>query len=144
MGRFFLAMGLRLIQGYGQTEAGPVISANPPDAIRVETVGKPLEGVDLRIADDGEILVRGGLVMLGYWNRPDDTASAIRDGWLHTGDVGELDPDGYLRITDRKKDMIVLSGGENVSPARVNRSCARNTKSPRRWCWVRGNPVSPR
>ena len=119
VGRFFLAMGLRLIQGYGQTEAGPVISANPPDAIRVETVGKPLEGVDLRIADDGEILVRGGLVMLGYWNRPDDTASAIRDGWLHTGDVGELDSSGYLRITDRKKDMIVLSGGENVSPARV-------------------------
>lgn len=119
VGRFFLAMGLRLIQGYGQTEAGPVISANPPEAIRVESVGKPLEGVELRIAEDGEILVRGGLMMLGYWNRPNETASTIRDGWLHTGDIGEQDRDGYVRITDRKKDMIVLSGGENVSPARV-------------------------
>jgi long-chain acyl-CoA synthetase len=106
------------MQGYGQTEAGPVISANPPDGIRIDTVGKPLDGVDLRLADDGEILVRGGLVMDGYWGRPADTAAAIQDGWLHTGDVGELDR-GYLRITDRKKDMIVLSGGENVSPAKI-------------------------
>ena len=109
---------MTIMQGYGQTEAGPVISANPPDAIRIDTVGKPLHGVDLRIAEDGEILVRGELVMDGYWNRPQDTAAAIRDGWLHTGDIGELD-EGYLRITDRKKDMIVLSGGENVSPAKI-------------------------
>lgn len=119
VGKFFLAFGLKIIQGYGQTEAGPVISANPPDAIRVETVGTILRDVDLRIAEDGEILVRGDLVMLGYWGNPDATAAAIRDGWLHTGDIGELDADGYLRITDRKKDMIVLSGGDNVSPARV-------------------------
>ncbi len=119
VGRFFLALGLRVMQGYGQTEAGPVISANPPDAIRVDTIGLPLKGVDLRLADDGEILVRGGLVMDGYWNRPEDTRAAIQDGWLRTGDVGELDAAGYLRITDRKKDMIVLSGGENVSPAKV-------------------------
>ncbi len=119
VGRFFLALGLRVMQGYGQTEAGPVISANPPDAIQIDTVGKPLKGVELRIAEDGEILVRGGLVMAGYWNRPGDTAASIRDGWLHTGDIGELDQDGYLRITDRKKDLIVLSGGENVSPAKV-------------------------
>jgi long-chain acyl-CoA synthetase len=118
VGRFFLALGLTIMQGYGQTEAGPVISANPPDRIRIDTVGIPLQGVDLRIADDGEILVRGGLVMDGYWNRPHDTEAVIRDGWLHTGDVGELDG-GYLRITDRKKDMIVLSGGENVSPAKI-------------------------
>jgi long-chain acyl-CoA synthetase len=118
VGRFFLALGLTIMQGYGQTEAGPVISANPPDAIRIDTVGTPLRGVDLRIAEDGEILVRGGLVMDGYWNRPQDTASVIHDGWLHTGDIGELDR-GYLRITDRKKDMIVLSGGENVSPAKI-------------------------
>ena len=118
VGRFFQALGLRIMQGYGQTEAGPVISANPPDGIRIDTVGKPLDGVDLRLADDGEILVRGGLVMDGYWGRPVDTAAAIQDGWLHTGDVGELDR-GYLRITDRKKDMIVLSGGENVSPAKI-------------------------
>jgi long-chain acyl-CoA synthetase len=119
VGRFFLALGIRIMQGYGQTEAGPVISANPPHAIRIETVGPPLRGVDLRIAEDGEILVSGDLVMHGYWGRQQDTEAAIRDGWLHTGDIGVLDPDGYLRITDRKKDMIVLSGGENVSPARI-------------------------
>jgi len=119
VGRFFLALGIPILQGYGQTEAGPVISANPPASIRIETVGPPLFNVDLRLAEDGEILVRGDLVMDGYWGRPDDTAAAIIDGWLHTGDIGVLDADGYLRITDRKKDMIVLSGGENVSPARI-------------------------
>ena len=118
VGRFFLALGMTIMQGYGQTEAGPVISATPPDAIRIDTVGKPLNGVEVQIAEDGEILVRGELVMDGYWNRPQDTAATIRDGWLHTGDIGELDH-GYLRITDRKKDMIVLSGGENVSPAKI-------------------------
>jgi long-chain acyl-CoA synthetase len=119
VGRFFLALGLKLMQGYGQTEAGPVISANPPDGIRVDTVGRILQGVELRLAEDGEILVCGDLVMDGYWGLPDATHAVIRDGWLHTGDVGAQDDDGYLRITDRKKDMIVLSGGENVSPAKV-------------------------
>jgi long-chain acyl-CoA synthetase len=119
VGRFFLALGLKILQGYGQTEAGPIISANPPDAIRIDTVGRVLQGVDLRIAEDGEILVSGELVMAGYWGRPDETAAVIQHGWLHTGDVGELDDAGYLRITDRKKDLIVLSGGENVSPAKV-------------------------
>ena len=119
VGRFFLALGLRIMQGYGQTEAGPVISANPPHAIRIDSVGLPLRGVRVRIAPDNEILVRGDLVMDGYWNRPDDTRAAIEGGWLHTGDIGALDAGGYLRITDRKKDMIVLSGGENVSPAKV-------------------------
>ena len=118
-GRFFLGLGIKLLQGYGQTEAGPVIAANPPEAIRIETVGRPLRGVELRIAEDGEILVRGDLVMEGYWGRPEETARVIEDGWLHTGDIGSLDTDNYLRITDRKKDIIVLSGGENVSPARV-------------------------
>jgi long-chain acyl-CoA synthetase len=119
VGLFYLALGIKLLQGYGQTEAGPVIAANPPNAIRIETVGPALEGVKLRIAADGEILVQGDLVMDGYWGRPAETAEAIRDGWLHTGDIGVLDRGGYLRITDRKKDMIVLSGGENVSPARI-------------------------
>ncbi len=119
IGRFYLAMGILLIQGYGQTEAGPIISANPPEAVRIDSVGVPLEGVELKVAEDGEILVRGDLVMQGYWGRPDETDNAIRDGWLHTGDIGTLDVDNYLRITDRKKDMIVLSGGENVSPARI-------------------------
>jgi long-chain acyl-CoA synthetase len=119
IGRFYLGLGIRLMQGYGQTEAGPVISANPPDAVRIDTVGRPLEGVALRIAADGEIEVRGDLVMDGYWGQPEATARAIRDGWLLTGDIGEIDAEGYLRITDRKRDIIVLSGGENVSPARV-------------------------
>ena len=119
IGSFFLAFGIPLLQGYGQTEAGPVIAANPPLAIRIDSVGPPLQGVDLRIADDGEILVRGDLVMDGYWGRPAETAAAIQDGWLHTGDIGTLDADRYLRITDRKRDMIVLSGGDNISPARI-------------------------
>jgi long-chain acyl-CoA synthetase len=117
--RFYFGIGLELLQGYGQTEAGPVVSANTRGATRVGSVGRPLDGVEVRIAEDGEILVRGDLVMEGYWGRPDDTAATIRDGWLHTGDIGHLDADGYLSITDRKKDMIVLSGGENVSPARI-------------------------
>ncbi len=117
--RFFLGLGIELLQGYGQTEAGPVISANTTGATRVGTVGRPLAGVELRIAADGEILVRGDLVMDGYWRRAAETAAVLHDGWLHTGDIGALDADGYLTITDRKKDMIVLSGGENISPARV-------------------------
>ncbi|MPZ12208.1 MAG: AMP-binding protein [Kiloniellaceae bacterium] len=119
IGLFFTALGLPILQGYGQTETAPVISVNPPWKVKLETVGPPLEGVELKIAEDGEILVRGELVMTGYWNDEDATYNAIQDGWLHTGDIGELDDDGYLKITDRKKDIIVFSGGDNVSPARV-------------------------
>ncbi len=119
IGHFFTALGLRILQGYGQTEAAPLISANPPDRVKIETVGPPGDGVEVQIAEDGEILVRGDLVMKGYWRAPEATAETIRDGWLHTGDIGELDEDGYLKITDRKRDIIVFSGGDNVSPARV-------------------------
>ncbi|MDP6352884.1 MAG: long-chain fatty acid--CoA ligase [Alphaproteobacteria bacterium] len=119
VGVFFTALGLRLLQGYGQTEAAPVISCNIPSKIKLETVGPPLEGVEVRIAEDGEILVRGALLMDGYWNQPETTAETLVDGWLHTGDIGLLDEDGYIRITDRKKDIIVLSGGDNVSPQRI-------------------------
>ena len=119
VGLFFLALGINLLQGYGQTEAGPVISANPPKRIKVDTVGPPLQDVEVKIAADGEILVRGPNVMKGYWHDPEATERAIRDGWLHTGDVGEFDADGYLKITDRKRDFIKNSGGEMISPQRI-------------------------
>ena len=119
IGLFFTALGLRIMQGYGQTEAAPVVSCNLYQKNKLHTVGPPLEDVEVRIADDGEILVRGELVMQGYWNNPEATADAIRDGWLHTGDIGVIDEDGYIQITDRKKDIIVNSGGDNLSPARV-------------------------
>ena len=119
IGLFFTALGLRLLQGYGQTETAPVVSCNRAHRIKLETVRPPLPGVDVRIADDGEILVGGELTMLGYWNDPETTAETLKDGWVHTGDVGEIDADGYIRITDRKKDIIVLSGGDTLSPQRV-------------------------
>ncbi len=119
VGLFFTALGVRLLQGYGQTEAAPVISANPVDRIKLHTVGPPMHGVEVRLAEDGEILVRGELVMQGYWGDPEATARTIRDGWLHTADVGRIDEDGYIEITDRKRDLIVVSGGDNVSPQKV-------------------------
>ena len=119
IGVFFTALGLKLLQGYGQTESAPIVSCNPPSRVRLETVGPPLVDVEVGIAEDGEILVRGELVMSGYWGDDAATAETVRDGWLHTGDIGEIDPDGYIRITDRKKDIIVNSGGDNVSPQRV-------------------------
>ena len=119
VGRFFLAMGLPLTQGYGQTEASPVISVNPLDNNRIASVGTPLEGVELKLAASGELLVRGDLVMKGYWGRPQETAKVIKNGWLHTGDLAEIDDDGYISIIGRSKDIIVNSGGENISPMRV-------------------------
>ena len=120
VGLFFHSLGLTLLQGYGQTEAAPVISCNRPGAgIKMDTVGPPLEGVDLRIADDGEILVRGELVMHGYWRNEEETVRVLKDGWLHTGDIGHLDEKGRLVITDRKKDLIINDKGDNVAPQRV-------------------------
>ncbi len=119
IGIFFTALGLRVLQGYGQTESAPVISVNVHDNNKIDTVGPPMEDVEVRIAADGEILVRGELLMNGYWHNPEATAETIKDGWLHTGDIGVFDNEQYLRITDRKKDIIVNSGGDNISPQRI-------------------------
>ncbi len=116
---FFRALGLPLVQGYGQTEAAPLISVNRPSRPKPGTVGPAVAGVEVRIAEDGELLVRGENLMLGYWRNEAATAEALRDGWLHTGDIAEIDADGDIRITDRKKDLIVVSGGDNVAPARI-------------------------
>ena len=119
VGLYLTALGLPLLQGYGQTETAPVISANPPERIKLDTVGTIFKGTEVKIAEDGEILVRGENIMNGYWNDPKATSSTIVDGWVHTGDIGEFDEDSYLKITDRKKDIIVNAGGDNISPSRV-------------------------
>ena len=119
IGLFFMSLGLTILQGYGQTESAPVVSANRASRNKIHTVGPALTGVEVKIADDGEILVRGELVMQGYWNNDTATKEAIQNGWLHTGDIGVIDEDGYIQITDRKKDIIVNSGGDNLSPQRV-------------------------
>ncbi|RPG04742.1 MAG: long-chain fatty acid--CoA ligase [Pelagibacteraceae bacterium TMED267] len=120
IGEFLNSVGLPTLQGYGLTETSPVVSCNPIHKIKVETVGPPFKGNQIKIAKDGEILVKGENVMIGYWNKKKETDEAIIDGWLHTGDIGEIDPeDGYLKITDRKKDIIVSAGGDNISPAKI-------------------------
>ena len=119
IGSFFLALGVQLLQGYGQTEAAPVIACNPPGNIVIDSVGPALRGVELKIADDGEIMVAGDNVMKGYWNDPEATARTLSDGWLATGDIGHLDAGGYLRITDRKRDFIKNSGGDMIAPSKI-------------------------
>jgi len=120
IGEFLNAIGLPTLQGYGLTETSPVVSCNPIHKIKVETVGPPFKGNQVKIAEDGEILIKGENVMLGYWNKKEDTEKVIKDGWLYTGDIGEINPeDGYLKITDRKKDIIVSTGGDNISPAKI-------------------------
>jgi long-chain acyl-CoA synthetase len=123
---FFAGIGLPITEGYGLTETSPIVSANPLDAPKLGTVGKPVQDVDVKIAEDGEILVRGPNVMQGYHNLPDDTAAVLRDGWFHTGDIGTLDADGYLTITDRKKDLLVTSGGKKVAPQPIEATLRRS------------------
>ena len=118
VGIFLNAIGLPTLQGYGLTETSPVVSCNPIHDIRVETVGPPFKGNQVKIAEDGEILVKGENVMLGYWNNEEETKNVLKDGWLHTGDIGIFDGD-YLKITDRKKDILITPGGDNISPVKI-------------------------
>ncbi len=118
VGIFLNAIGLPTLQGYGLTETSPVVSCNPIDDIRVETVGPPFKGNEVKIASDGEILVKGENVMLGYWNNQEETNKVLKDGWLHTGDIGIFE-NGYLKITDRKKDILITPGGDNISPVKI-------------------------
>jgi long-chain acyl-CoA synthetase len=118
VGVFLNSIGLPTLQGYGLTETSPVVSCNPIDDIRIETVGPPFKGNEVMIAEDGEILVKGENVMLGYWNNPTETVKVIQNGWLFTGDIGTID-NGYLKITDRKKDILITPGGDNISPVKI-------------------------
>ena len=138
IGEFLNSVGLPTLQGYGLTETSPVVSCNPIHKIKVETVGPPFKGNQVKIADDGEILVKGENVMLGYWNKKDETDKVIIDGWLYTGDIGEIDQeDGYLKITDRKKDIIVNAGGDNISPAKIENLITNETEIDQ--CMVYGD-----
>ena len=118
VGYFLNSVGLPTLQGYGLTETSPVVSCNPIDDIRVETVGPPFSGNQVKLAEDGEILVKGENVMIGYWNNPEETKKVLKDGWLYTGDIGEFE-NNYLKITDRKKDIIITPGGDNISPLKI-------------------------
>jgi long-chain acyl-CoA synthetase len=128
IGEFLNSIGLQTLQGYGLTETSPVVSCNIPGKIKIETVGPPFKTNEVKIADDGEILVRGENVMLGYWNKKKETNDIIKNGWLYTGDIGEITKDGSLKITDRKKEIIVNLGGDNISPSKIENLLCLNEK----------------
>ena len=119
VGVFLNSLGLPTLQGYGLTEASPIVSCNPISKIKIDTVGKIFKDVQVKIAQDGEILVKGENVMIGYWNNKEETNRILKDSWLYTGDIGEIDSEGYLKITDRKKDIIVNAGGDNIAPSKI-------------------------
>jgi long-chain acyl-CoA synthetase len=126
LAEWYADIGIRIHEGYGLTETSPVIAVNTPGAHKLGTVGRPLRNVEVRIADDGEVLVRGPSVFRGYWNRPQETCDAFADGWFKTGDIGNLDSDGFLAITDRKKDLIKTSGGKFIAPQPIENSLKLN------------------
>ena len=128
IGEFLNSIGLPTLQGYGLTEASPVVSCNIPGKIKIDTVGPPFKTNQVNIAEDGEILVKGENVMLGYWNKKKETDDIIKDGWLHTGDIGEITNEGNLKITDRKKEIIVNLGGDNISPSKIENLLSLNDK----------------
>jgi long-chain acyl-CoA synthetase len=119
---WYADIGIRILEGYGLTETSPVIAVNTPKAHKLGSVGKPLSNVEVRLADDGEVLVRGPSIFLGYWNRPNETDAAFDDGWFKTGDIGHIDGEGFLSITDRKKDLIKTSGGKFIAPQPIENS----------------------
>jgi long-chain acyl-CoA synthetase len=123
---FFYACGVPVMEGYGMTETSTVASSNRPEAFRFGSVGKPLNGVEARIADDGELLLRGPNIFKGYFKNEDATREALADGWLHTGDLGSIDDDGFIYITGRKKDIIITAGGKNITPANLENSLKQN------------------
>jgi long-chain acyl-CoA synthetase len=126
LAEWFATVGIRIHEGYGLTETSPVIAVNSPVHHRIGTVGKILPNLEVRIAEDGEILVRGPSVFKGYWNRSEETINAFEDGWFKTGDIGEIDADGYLSVTDRKKDLIKTSGGKFIAPQPIENSLKLN------------------
>jgi long-chain acyl-CoA synthetase len=126
LAEWFATVGIRIHEGYGLTETSPVIAVNTPINHRIGSVGKILSNLEVRIAEDGEILVRGPSVFKGYWNRPDETQSAFQDGWFKTGDIGQIDADGYLSVTDRKKELIKTSGGKFIAPQPIENSLKLN------------------
>jgi long-chain acyl-CoA synthetase len=126
LAEWYADIGISIHEGYGLTETSPVIAVNTPAAHKLGTVGKPLANVEVQIADDGELLVRGPSIFQGYWNRPEETRNAFVDGWFKTGDIGQLDSEGYLSITDRKKDLIKTSGGKFIAPQPIENTLKLN------------------
>jgi long-chain acyl-CoA synthetase len=137
IGEFLNSIGLPTLQGYGLTETSPVVSCNIPGKIKIETVGPPFKTNEVKIGEDGEILVKGENVMLGYWNMENETNKIIEEGWLHTGDIGEFTKDGNLKITDRKKEIIVNLGGDNISPSKIENLLCLNEKIKQ--CFIYGD-----
>ena len=136
MADWFATIGIRIHEGYGLTETSPVIAVNNPRAHRIGTVGKPLPNLEVRIAEDGEVLVRGPSIFKGYWKKPEETQKAFEGDWFKTGDIGHLDADGYLSITDRKKDLIKTSGGKFIAPQPIENSLKLNPLIATASYWV--------